>query len=44
MLTNISQSATVLKSSDSVSGDFKIFDLPVKGVILQNLTNVSDSL
>lgn len=44
MLTSVNQSQTALKSSDSSLGQYKIFDLPIKGVILQNLTNVSDSI
>lgn len=44
MLTNVNQNQTALKSSDSNLGQYKIFDLPVKGAILQNLTNVSDSV
>lgn len=35
---------TALKSTDSENGGYKIFDMPVKGLILQNLANASDSL
>lgn len=35
---------TTLKGSDSENGAYKIFDLPVKGLIMQNLVNASDSL
>ena len=43
-LTNFNQMQTAVKSSDATTGTFKFFDLPVKGIILQNLTNASDSL
>lgn len=35
---------TALKASDSENGAYKVFDMPVKGLIMQNLVNASDSL
>ena len=44
MLNQSNQNSTVLKSSDAANGLYKIFDMPVKALLAQNLTNASDSL
>lgn len=35
---------TNLKAVDAEVGSYKVFDISVKGLILQNLVNISDSL
>lgn len=35
---------TTLKAVDSEDGSYQVFDMPVKGLIMQNLVNASDSL
>lgn len=41
---SFSDFATTLKAVDAEVGSYQVFDMPLKGLIMQNLVNASDSL